>query len=269
MPDTEEILRYSRQIVLKEIGPAGMERLKSSRVLVIGAGGLGSPVLYYLAAAGIGTLGVVDFDTVGISNLNRQILHFTEDIGKRKVDSAEEKLVKLNPHLKLVKYSLRINSDNLEDIIGGYEVVVDAVDNFPARYLISDCCYFLKKPLIEGAVLGFEGILMTILPDRSPCYRCLYPTPPEDGVVPTCTDAGILGAVTGVVGSLQALETVKVLLDIGSTLSGRILTFDGLGLNFREVPWKKRKSCPLCGDHPTIRALEQYEIKCKIKGREM
>jgi len=261
----DQELRYSRQIILKDIGYNGQQKLLKSRVLVIGSGGLGSPVLYYLAAAGVGTLGIVDFDIVAISNLQRQILHFTEDIGKKKVDSAEEKIRKLNPDVKIIKYPFRMNIDNIEEIIQDYDVIVDAVDNFTARYLVSDCCYFMKKPLVEGAVLGFEGILMTIIPDHSPCYRCLYPEPPQDGVIPTCNDLGILGAITGTIGSLQALEVVKVLLGIGDTLSGRILSFDGLSMNIRAIPWKKRETCPLCGKEPTVKELVEYEIKCKSK----
>lgn len=265
MLDREQALRYSRQIILNEVGYEGQEKLLKSRVLVVGAGGLGSPVLYYLAAAGIGTLGIADFDTVGISNLNRQVLHATADIGRKKVDSAVEKLKSLNPDIQIMKYPYRLDIDNIEDIVKEYDVVVDAVDNFPARYLISDSCYFQKKPVVEGAVIGFEGILMTVIPDQSPCYRCLYPMPPEDGVVPTCSDQGILGMVAGVVGSMQALETVKVLLGIGKTLSGRILVFDGLQSSFREIGWEKRSGCPLCGQNPTIKDLVRYEIKCKVK----
>lgn len=266
MLDKNDILRYSRQIILKEIGYEGQEKLLNSKVLVVGTGGLGSPALYYLAASGVGTLGIADFDLVGISNLQRQSLHFTEDLGRKKVDSAGEKLKKVNPGVKIIKYPYRIDADNIEEIVQQYDVVVDAVDNFPARYLISDCCYFKRKPLIEGAVLGFEGILMTIIPGKSPCYRCLYPMPPKDGVIPTCSDSGILGAVAGVIGSLQALETIKVLLGIGQTLSGRILTFDGLSLNFREIDWKRRPTCPLCGENPVIKELVQYDIKCRLKA---
>lgn len=264
----EQTLRYSRQLILNEIGLEGQQKLLKSRVLVAGAGGLGSPVLFYLAAAGVGTIGIADFDIVGISNLNRQTLHFTEDIGKKKVDSATDKLKKLNPEVNIIEHPVRLNINNIEDIVQKYDVVVDGLDNFPARYLLSDCCYFMKKPVIEGAVVGFEGILMTVLPDKSPCYRCLYPQPPKDGVIPTCSDTGILGAVAGTMGSLQALETVKVLLGIGQTLSGRILTFDGLGLNFREIEWSKKPSCPLCGERPEIKTLEEYELKCKLKGFE-
>lgn len=269
MFDDKNILRYSRQLILKEIGYEGQNKLLNSKVLVIGAGGLGSPALYYLAAAGVGTLGIADFDTVSISNLQRQVLHFTNDLGRKKVDSAEEKLKELNPDVNILKYPHRLNLDNIEETVQEYDVVIDAVDNFPARYLISDCCYFMKKPLIEGAVLGFEGILMTIVPDKSPCYRCLYPVPPEDGVVPTCNDLGIMGMVAGTIGSLQALECIKVLLGIGQTLSGRIMTFDGLNLSFRDIEWKKKSTCPLCGEKPVIKELIQYEIKCKPKSFNM
>lgn len=266
--DKDQILRYSRQIILEPFGLEGQKRLLSSKVLVIGAGGLGSPVLLYLAAAGVGTLGIADFDTVGLSNLNRQILHFTEDIGQKKAASAAVKLTKLNPDIRVITHTGRITIDNIESIIQAYDLVIDATDNFPARYLVSDACYFAKKPVIEGAVLGFEGILMTIIPGTSPCYRCLYPVPPQDGVVPTCNDAGILGAIAGTIGSLQALEAVKVLLGIGETLSGRILIFDGLGLNFRQVPWAKRKNCPLCGETPSIHELRAYTIQCQAKRVE-
>jgi molybdopterin-synthase adenylyltransferase len=263
--DADRMLRYSRQIILDEIGIEGQKRLLQSKALVIGAGGLGSPALYYLAAAGVGTIGIADFDTVGISNLHRQILHFTGDLGKKKTKSAAAKLAALNPEIKTVIFPERITIDNAPDIIAGFDVIVDAVDNFPARYLISDSCYFFKKPLVEGAVTGFEGILMTIRPGLSPCYRCLYPEPPEDGTIINCADTGILGMVAGTIGSLQALEAVKLLLGIGATLSGRILSFDGLKLQFREIPWPKRATCPLCGDHPVIHDLAETEVKCRPK----
>lgn len=250
-----QLLRYSRQIILGEIGHQGQKKLLKSKVLVVGAGGLGSPALYYLAAAGIGAVGIADFDVVGISNLQRQILHFTNDLGKKKTESAADKLLQLNPELKIIEFPERVTVDNVAQIVGEFDLVIDAADNFPTRYLVSDCCYFMKKPLIEGAVLGFEGILMTIIPDQSHCYRCLYPSPPEDGVVPVCSEAGIMGMIAGTIGSLQALEAVKVLLSIGDTLTDRIITFNGLSLNFREIPWPKRASCPLCGENPTIKDL--------------
>jgi molybdopterin/thiamine biosynthesis adenylyltransferase len=261
----DQLLRYSRQIILSEIGHQGQEKLLDSKVLVVGAGGLGSPALYYLAAAGIGTLGIADFDVVGISNLQRQILHSTGDLGQKKTESAAEKLRQLNPELKIITFPQRVTVDNVAEIIAGFDLVIDAADNFSTRFLVSDCCYFMKKPLIEGAVLGFEGVLMTILPDQSHCYRCLYPAPPDDGVVPTCSEAGILGMIAGTIGSLQALEAVKVLLTIGDTLTSRIITFDGLGLNFREIPWPKRAACPLCGENPIIKDLTEYNIQCKTK----
>lgn len=264
--DQKDTLRYSKQIILDGIGCEGQEKLKKARILVAGAGGLGSPVLYYLAAVGIGTIGIADFDTVTLSNLNRQILYSTEDIGKRKVDLASEKILRLNPYISVIKHYNRIDIDNVEDIISGYDVVIDATDNFSIRYLLSDCCYFMGKPIIEGAATGYDGILMTIIPGETPCYRCLYPTPPEDGVLPTCSDTGILGMVTGIIGSVQALEAVKVVLGLGETVSGRILTFDALTTDFREVKWARREQCPLCGKNPTITELEHYEIKCKIKG---
>jgi adenylyltransferase/sulfurtransferase len=260
MLDKEQVLRYSRQLILNEIGYQGQETLLKSKVLVIGAGGLGSPALYYLAAAGVGTLGIADFDVTGISNLQRQILYFTTDIGKKKVDSAAEKLTALNPDVRILTYPHRVNIDNIEDLVEEYDIIIDAVDNFPARFLISDCCYFLKKPLVEGAVTGYDGILMTIIPDKSPCYRCLYPYPPEAGIIPACSDTGILGMITGVIGSLQALEAVKALLNIGQTLSGRVLTFDGLKLKFEEIPWRKHSSCPLCGETPTIKELAEHHV---------
>ena len=261
-----EILRYSRQLILDGFGTEAQERLKSARVLVAGAGGLGSPVLLYLAAAGVGTLGIADFDTVTLSNLNRQIIHHTEDIGRKKVDSAEEKIRRLNPRICVEKHYGRLGLDTVEEMVGSYDMVVDAADNFPARYLISDCCFFLGKPLVEGAASGFEGILFTIVPGRTPCYRCLYPAPPEDGVMPSCSDTGILGAVTGIIGSLQAMEVIKVLTGTGETFSGRLLTVDALTGSFREIRWPRDENCPLCGKNPVIRELIQYEVHCKRKG---
>ncbi len=261
----DETLRYSRQMILQGIGYDGQQKLKQAKALVVGAGGLGSPVLTYLAAAGVGTIGIADFDTVTISNLNRQTLHFTEDIGRKKVDSACEKMTKLNPDLSVVKHQTRINIDNVEEIISAYDIIIDATDNFPIRYLISDACYFMGKPVIEGAATGYDGILMTIIPGKTPCYRCLYPMPPADGVMPTCSDVGILGMVTGIIGSIQALEAVKIILGLGETVSGRILTFDALTTSFREVKWRRRQECPLCGKNPTIKELVQYEVKCKLK----
>lgn len=261
----EERTRYSRQLILEQFGYAGQQKLKAAKVLVAGAGGLGSPALLYLAAAGVGTLGVVDFDRVGLSNLNRQIIHSQADLGKLKTDSAAEKLLALNPEIRVIKHPQRLDLDNIEEIIGAYDLVIDATDNFTARYLISDCCYFLGKPVVEGAAVGYEGILMTIIPGVTPCYRCLYPEPPGDGVLPTCSDTGILGMVTGLIGTMQALEGVKLILGLGATISGRLLTFDAVTSGFREIPWQRRPECPLCGEHPRIDHLMAYEIQCKTK----
>ncbi|HZK85001.1 MAG TPA: molybdopterin-synthase adenylyltransferase MoeB [Desulfosporosinus sp.] len=261
-----QISRYSKQIILKEIGIKGQQKLLNSKVLVVGAGGLGSPALYYLASAGVGTIGIADFDTVGLSNLQRQILHFTEDIGRKKVDSAEEKLNRLNPDVKIIKYPFRLNDLNIEDVIREYDVVIDCADNFQARYLVSDCCYFLKKPVVEGAVVRFVGKLMTIIPDISPCYRCLNPIPPKDGIMPSCADEGILGAVAGIIGTMQALEAIKILIDFGETLSGRFLLLDGISMKMNEVAIHRSDTCPICGKHPTIKELVSYDVKCKNKA---
>jgi molybdopterin-synthase adenylyltransferase len=269
MLNENQISRYSKQIILSDIGVAGQQKLLDSKVLVVGSGGLGSPVLYYLAASGVGTIGIADFDRVGLSNLQRQILHFTEDLGKKKVDSAEEKLNKLNPDVKVVKYTFRLDDQNIEDIIREYDVVIDCTDNFTARYLISDCCYLLKKPLVEGAVVGFIGTLMTIIPDVSPCYRCLNPIPPKDGTVPSCADEGILGPIAGVIGTMQALEAIKVILGVGEILSGRFLFLDGLSMEINEITLIRSGSCELCGTNPIIKDLVSYDIKCKTKIIEL
>ncbi|OGO79227.1 MAG: adenylyltransferase [Clostridiales bacterium GWB2_37_7] len=265
MLNDNQLSRYSKQIILNDIGVEGQQKLLNSKVLVVGSGGLGSPALYYLAASGVGTIGIADFDRVGLSNLQRQILHFTEDIGKRKVDSAEEKLNRLNPDVKIIKYTFRLDDQNIEDIIKEYDVVVDCTDNFTARYLISDCCYLLKKPLVEGAVVGFIGTLMTIIPDVSPCYRCLNHLPPQDGTVPSCADEGILGAVAGIIGTMQALEAIKILLGVGEVLTGRLWFFDGLTMEIEEITLDRSEDCQLCGVNPVIKELVSYEIKCKRK----
>ncbi len=269
MLDEKQLLRYSRQLILKEIGTNGQKKISEAKILVIGAGGLGSPALSYLAAAGVGTLGVVDFDKVGISNLQRQILFTTDDINKSKVETAKKRLNQMNPEVKIIEYDVRLDIDNIEDVIKDYDVVIDATDNYVTRYLVSDCCYFLKKPVIEGAVLGFVGILMTIIPDKSPCYRCLYPMPPKSGTAPTCSDIGIMGMVAGTIGSLQALEAIKVILGIGETLSGKVLFFDGLDFSMREMKLDMDDKCPLCGKDAVIKELSQYEMNhCanKVKG---
>ena len=233
--------------MLNEIGTHGQEKLINSKVLVVGAGGLGSSILYYLGAAGIGTIGIVDFDEVDLTNLQRQIIHFTDDLGKKKVESAAEKLQKINPDLKVIKYPVKLDEDNIKDLVKQYDVVVNAVDNLAIRYLLSDCCYTLKKVLVEAGVTGFDGIIMTIIPDKSPCYRCFMPECSEDNAISVCTDVGIIGMAAGIIGSLQALEVVKTILDIGNTLFDRILYFDGLALDFKEIKREKRSNCFLCG----------------------
>ncbi len=239
--------RYARQIILAEVGPGGQEKLLKSSVLVVGAGGLGSPILYYLAAAGVGRLGVADPDTVAVPNLHRQILYATPDVGKAKVDVATEKLRALNPDVAVVAHPFRVEAGNVDALVAGYDVVVDAPDNLATRYLVNDACWRAGTPLVEGAVLGFSGMLMTIIPPKTPCYRCLYPNPPKDGSVPSSAEVGIMGMVPGIIGSLQALEAVKVLLGIGSTLSGRVLFFDGLEPGFEEMRLERNPACPLCG----------------------
>lgn len=249
MLNADENIRYSRQIITEHFGLEKQETLKNSKVLVIGAGGLGSSILYYLTAVGIGTLGIVDFDKIELTNLNRQILHRTEDIGKAKVKSASEKLKKLNPNVSINEYDIKLNNHNIETILEMYDVVVDATDNLTTRYLISDTCYQLNKPLIEGAVESFYGILMTIIPNETPCFRCLYPdcdVENEYGKKLSASEIGVLGVTPGVIGSLQAMEVVKVLTSTGSALKGRLLQFDGFTSSFREIPIKRKTDCPLC-----------------------
>ncbi len=250
-------LRYSRHIVLEGFGIEGQQKLKRAKVLVAGAGGLGSPALGYLAAAGVGTIGVADCDTVTESNLNRQwMMHNTCDIGRLKTDSAAEKIALINPDVRVEKHG-RLGRENIEGIVRDYDVIIDASDNFATRFLISDCCYFSKKPVIEAGASGYESLLFTIIPDKTPCYRCLYPSPPPPEAVPKGEEAGILGMVAGVTGTLQALEAIKAILGIGETVSGRVLTFDGKNTSFRGVPWKKRDDCPLCGKNPSITTLTE------------
>lgn len=266
----DQIQRYSRHIKLKEIGSEGQSRLLASRVLVVGTGGLGSPCAFYLAAAGVGTLGLADGDVVERSNLQRQILHGEADLGRPKVDSAREKLTALNPEVRVITYRERLNPDNALDLMRDYEVVVDGADNFPARYLLSDACRILGKPLVHGSVFRFDGQVTVFSPPAGPCYRCLYPEPPPPGTVPTCEEVGVLGAVTGVIGSIQAAEAIKLLLGRGRTLAGRLLLFDALNLEFREVRIRRNAACPACGDHPTLKELIDYEDFCagRLRGRE-
>lgn len=251
--------RYARQVVLAEVGARGQEKLLASSVLVVGAGGLGSAALYYLAGAGVGRLGVADPDTVALSDLHRQILYATSDIGRPKADAATERLKSLNPDVSVVTHRVRLDEGNVDSLVGGYDVVVDAPDNFATRYVVNDACWRARKPLIEAAVQGFSGMVMTIVPGKTACYRCLHPTPPSDGAVPSSADVGIMGMVPGVIGSLQALEAVKVLLGAGSTLGGRVMFFDGLEPRFEEMRLERDPACPVCGGQPARRGPPRGE----------
>ncbi|HEV8339720.1 MAG TPA: molybdopterin-synthase adenylyltransferase MoeB [bacterium] len=262
----EQLERYSRQILLEEIGLAGQRRLLESRVLVVGAGGLGSPSALYLAAAGVGTIGIVDGDRVELNNLHRQILHTTAGIGAAKTESARRTIEGLNPDVTVRLFQTTLSSENALEIIGEFDLVVNGSDNFPTRYLVNDACVFLKKPLIDASILKWEGQATTFLPGEG-CYRCLFPTPPPPGVVPSCAEGGVLGALAGFMGTLQATEAVKVLLGRGRTLANRLLLYDALENDFRVVRWARNPACPVCGDQPTITELIDYEQFCGLPGR--
>lgn len=260
----EQVERYRHQILLPGVGENGQQRLRNARALCIGAGGLGSPVAYYLAAAGVGALGLVEMDVVDVSNLQRQILHSTHDIGRPKLESARERLSALNPEVKLELHCTRLTSENALEIIGDYEVVVDGCDNFPTRYLVNDACVILRKPFVHGSVFRFEGQVTVFVPGVSPCYRCLYPFPPAPGEIPSCQEAGVLGVVPGLIGSLQAAEALKLLLGVGEPLLGRLLAYDALAMSFREFKLRRDPHCPVCGESPTITELIDYEEFCSI-----
>jgi adenylyltransferase/sulfurtransferase len=262
----EQIYRYSRNILLPEVGGVGQERLLRSKVFCVGAGGLGSPVALYLAAAGVGTIGIADSDQVDISNLQRQVLHFTDDIGRPKALSAREKLEKLNPDVNVVVYEEMITKKNIRDIIRNYDIILDGSDNFPTRYLVNDACYFEKKTLVSGAILRFEGQVSVFKPHAGgPCYRCLYSEIPPAGMIPSCQEAGILGAVAGIIGTIQAVETLKEILQIGQTLAGRLLVFNALTMSVIDIKVKRDPKCPLCGENPRIKDLVDYEqIECEV-----
>jgi MoaD family protein len=254
----EQALRYSRQIMIPQVGPAGQRKLLDARVLIVGAGGLGSPAAVYLAAAGVGTLGIVDNDKLELSNLQRQILHHTADVGRPKVESAQETIARYNPDVRVIPHGLRLTSANAMEIIPQYDMVVGAVDNFSTRYLLNDACYLAGKPFIDGAVFLFEGQAAVFIPGRG-CYRCLFPAPPPAGVVPSPSQVGLLGALPGVIGLIEAFEALKLILGLGEPLSGRLLIFDALAMEFRQVNTRRDPRCPLCGDTPTIRELGDYE----------
>ena len=258
----EQRERYSRHFLLSEVGEEGQARLLDSRVLIIGAGGLGAPVAYYLAAAGVGTLGLVDFDKVERSNLQRQIIHTEERLGMLKTQSAAVALRALNPDVQVVEHNLHLDSSNAEGVLGDYDVIVNGCDNFPTRYLVNDVAVFLGKPLVDGGIFRFEGQVTTMVPGASPCYRCRYPSPPPPEEAPSCAEAGVLGVLPGLVGLVQATEVVKLILGIGDLLSGRLLHVDALAMEFREFRIRKDPNCPVCGEHPTITAPIDYEGFC-------
>jgi molybdopterin/thiamine biosynthesis adenylyltransferase/rhodanese-related sulfurtransferase len=265
----EEIARYSRHLIMPEVTIEGQRKLKQGSVLLVGAGGLGSPAALYLAAAGVGRLGILDFDVVDESNLQRQIVHDTSWIGKPKLDSAKARLNGLNPHVVVETHPTALDSSNALQILAGYDVIVDGTDNFETRYLTNDACYLLKKPNVYGSIFRFEGQASVFWPDRGPCYRCLYPEPPPPGLVPSCAEGGVLGILPGVVGGIQATEALKILLGIGEPLVGRLLLYDALAMRFEELKLRRDPKCPLCGENPTIKELQDYAAFCGIgRGEE-
>ena len=264
----DEILRYSRHLIMPEVGMEGQQKLKAARVLCIGAGGLGSPLALYLAAAGVGTLGIVDFDVVDYTNLQRQIIHSTADVGRKKLDSAAEKLKAINPFLNIRKFETRLSSDNALELFRDFEIIADGTDNFPTRYLVNDACVLTGKPNVYGSIFRFEGQASVFAMKEGPCYRCLYPEPPPPGLVPSCAEGGVLGILPGLVGVIQATEAIKLILGQGDSLIGRLLLVDALGMKFRELKLRKNPDCPVCGKHPSITKLIDYNEFCGIRGEE-
>jgi len=263
--NNDEIRRYSRHLILPEVGLAGQKKIKAASVLCIGAGGLGSPIAMYLAAAGIGKLGIVDFDTVDFSNLQRQILHTDADVGRSKAQSAKETIAGINPNCEVVLHNTRISSENALELIRPYDIVVDGTDNFPTRYLTNDACVLLKKPNVYGSIFRFEGQASVFAPHLGgPCYRCLYPEPPPPGLVPSCAEGGVLGVLPGIIGCIQATEILKLALGKGTSLVGRLILFNALDMKFRELKLRRDPECPICGDQPTIKELIDYEMFCGI-----
>jgi len=262
----EQIERYSRQILLPEVGGKGQEKLLAAKVLIIGAGGLGSPVASYLAGAGVGTLGIVDSDAVELSNLHRQMIYSSDDIGKKKAIVAQSRLQRVNPDVKVVPYVLRLSSENIMEVIKDYYIVVDGTDNFPTRYLVNDACVLAKKALVFGAFFRYEGQAMVIKPGEGPCIRCLFPDPPPPGLIPSCQEAGVLGALAGIIGLIQATETLKLILGIGEPLIGKLMIFDALGMDFIKLNVHRDKNCPICGEEPKINKLMDYEQFCGSKS---
>ena len=258
----EEIYRYSRHLLIPEVGIGGQKKLKASKVLIIGTGGLGSPVSLYLAAAGVGKIGLVDYDTVDESNLQRQIVHSSSTIGVPKVESAKQRLLEINPYIEIKTYNLILSKENALEIMKDYDLIIDGTDNFSTRYLVNDACYFLKKPFVYGSIFRFDGQVTVFYPEVGPCYRCLYPEPPPPGTVPSCAEGGVFGVLPGVIGSLQATEAIKILIGIGDPLIGKLILYDALKMEFRTLKIRKDPHCPLCGENPTITELIDYESFC-------
>jgi adenylyltransferase/sulfurtransferase len=264
----DEVLRYSRHLIMPEVGMEGQLKLKAAKVLCIGAGGLGSPLALYLAAAGVGTLGVVDFDVVDYTNLQRQVIHTTADVGRKKLESAAEKVKAINPFIQLRPFETRLTSENALEIFRDFDLVVDGTDNFPTRYLVNDACVLTGKPNVYGSIFRFEGQVSVFATQDGPCYRCLYPEPPPPGLVPSCAEGGVLGILPGLVGVMQATEAIKLILGKGEPLIGRLLLVDALGMRFRELKLRKNPDCPACGKHPTVTKLIDYNEFCGIRGEE-
>lgn len=265
----EQVLRYSRHIILPNIGAAGQRKLFDAKVLCVGAGGLGSPAAMYLAAAGVGTLGVLDFDRVDLTNLQRQLLHDTEDVGRPKVESAKERLNAINPDVDVITHDTILTSSNAFEILGGYDVVVDGTDNFPVRYLVNDATQMLGKPLVYGSIFQFDGQACVFMPGQeTPCYRCLFPEPPPPGTVPSCAEGGVFGVLPGIVGSIQAVEAIKLITGAGEPLVGRLLLFDALAMDFTTVNLRWDPDCPVCGKHPSITELIDYDAFCGLASRQ-
>jgi molybdopterin/thiamine biosynthesis adenylyltransferase/rhodanese-related sulfurtransferase len=266
--NNDEILRYSRHLIMPEVGMEGQQKLKAARVLCIGAGGLGSPLALYLAAAGVGTLGIVDFDVVDYTNLQRQIIHTTADVGRKKLDSAADKLKAINPFLNLRTFETKLTSENALALFNEFDIIADGTDNFPTRYLVNDACVLTGKPNVYGSIFRFEGQASVFATEEGPCYRCLYPEPPPPGLVPSCAEGGVLGILPGLVGVMQATEVIKLILGKGEPLIGRLLLIDALGMKFRELKLRKNPDCPVCGKNPTVTKLIDYQEFCGIRGEE-
>lgn len=264
----DEVLRYSRHLIMPEVGLDGQLKLKQAKVLCIGAGGLGSPLALYLAAAGVGTIGIVDFDVVDVTNLQRQIIHRTDDVGRKKLDSAAETMAEINPYVEVRKFETRLSSANALELFRDFDVIVDGTDNFPTRYLVNDACVLSGKPNVYGSIFRFEGQASVFATKEGPCYRCLYPEPPPPGLVPSCAEGGVLGILPGLVGVIQATETIKLILGSGEPLVGRLLLVDALAMRFRELKLRKNPDCPACGTHPTVTRLIDYNQFCGIRGEE-